>query len=82
MSPSPIQEGPRLVRLAGDAELPLRRFGGVGIWQRSTERTFNATHGAGRLPYHAADNLEALDGLSAKNGRRQRWYETPEEVVR
>jgi hypothetical protein len=98
VSPTPLQEGPRLVQMAGDAKLAVRLFGGVAIWQRSTprmrsllgrdyadvdlvahrrgsrdlrdlleaagylpERTFNATHGASRLLYHAADGSFHID---------------------
>jgi hypothetical protein len=86
------------VQSAGDAQLALRLFGGVAIWERSDERTrsalgrryadidfvahrrasrpvrdllerqgyepertFNATHGAGRLLYHAADGSFHID---------------------
>jgi hypothetical protein len=95
---SPLQEGPRLVQMAGAAELPVRLFGGVAIWERSgermraalgreyadvdfvahrrhsralrdllesdgyvPERTFNATHGASRLLYHAPDGSFHID---------------------
>jgi hypothetical protein len=98
VSPTPLQEGPRLVQMADDAKLAVRLFGGVAIWQRSTppmrtllgrdyadvdlvahrrgsrevrdlleaagylpERTFNATHGASRLLYHAADGSFHID---------------------
>ena len=98
MSTSPLQEGPRLVQIADDAELPIRLFGGVAIWKRSgermrtalgreyadvdlvahkrqsralrdvleqdgyvPERTFNATHGASRLLYHAPDGSFHID---------------------
>ncbi|HWE12152.1 MAG TPA: hypothetical protein VG365_01495 [Solirubrobacteraceae bacterium] len=44
MSASPLQEGPRLVQMAGAAELPVRLFGGVAIWERSGER-MRATFG-------------------------------------
>ncbi len=90
MSPELTTEGVRLVEQAQAASLPLRLFGGVAIWSRSSaetraalgrdyadidlvahrkgsrdlrtlleaagylpERTFNATHGASRLLYHA-----------------------------
>lgn len=86
------------MQMAGDAKLAVRLFGGVAIWQRSTERTrallgreyadvdlvahrrgsrdvrdlleaagyvpertFNATHGASRLLYHAADGAFHID---------------------
>lgn len=92
MSPELTTEGVRLVERAQAASLPLRLFGGVAIWSRSSaetraalgreyadidlvahrkgsrelrtlleaesyvpERTFNATHGARRLLYHAPD---------------------------
>lgn len=98
MSGRPLQEGPRLVQMADDAKLAVRLFGGVAIWQRSTERmrallgrdyadvdlvahrrgsrevrdlleaagyvperTFNATHGASRLLYHAPDRAFHID---------------------
>jgi hypothetical protein len=125
MSRRPLEEGPRLVQMAGYVP----------------ERTFNATHGASRLLYYAADGAFHIDvfldrftmsheldfatrlevepltlaaelelsgeeagalrertaglrermeqapksrawKLRAKIGRRKRWYETPEEVVR
>lgn len=98
MSGRPLEEGPRLVQMADDAKLAVRLFGGVAIWQRSSERmrallgrdyadvdlvahrrgsrevrdllealgyvperTFNATHGAHRLLYHAADGAFHID---------------------
>lgn len=98
MSPTTLEEGPRLVALAGQEGLPLRLFGGVAIWHRSgermraalgreygdidlvahkrgsrnlrdllerheyvPERTFNATHGASRLLYHAPDGSFHID---------------------
>jgi hypothetical protein len=98
VTPSTVEEGPRLVAMADAAELPLRLFGGVAIWHRSSERmraalgrdyadvdlvahrrqsrtlrellehdgyiperTFNATHGASRLLYHAADGSFHID---------------------
>ena len=98
MSPTTLQEGPRLVQTAAAAELAIRLFGGVAIWQRSSEpvrsllgreyadidfvahkrqsralrdlleaegyepeRTFNATHGASRLLYHAPDGAFHID---------------------
>lgn len=98
MSATPLEEGPRLVQMAGDAKLAVRLFGGVAIWQRSSartrsllgrdyadvdlvahrrgsrevrdlleaagylpERTFNATHGASRLLYHAPDGSFHID---------------------
>lgn len=98
MSGRPLEEGPRLLQMADDAKLAVRLFGGVAIWQRSTERTrallgreyadvdlvahrrgsrdvrdlleaagyvpertFNATHGARRLLYHAADGAFHID---------------------
>lgn len=98
MTVSPLQEGPRLIQLADDAELALRLFGGVAIWERSgtrmrqalgrdyadvdlvahrrqarglrelleadgylPERTFNATHGASRLLYHAPGGAFHID---------------------
>lgn len=88
----------RLVQAADAAGLPLRLFGGLAIWERSSdatraalgrdyadidfvahkrrsrelrellereglqpERVFNATHGASRLLYHAADRSYHLD---------------------
>lgn len=88
----------RLVQSAEAAGLPLRLFGGLAIWERSSERsrsalgrdyadidlvahrrgsrelrellerdgyeperTFNATHGASRLLYHAADRSYHID---------------------
>jgi hypothetical protein len=93
-----VQTGVRLIASADAAELPLRLFGGVAIWERSNEstraalgreyadvdlvahrkgsrdlrelleqqgfvpeRTFNATHGASRLLYHAADGSFHID---------------------
>lgn len=98
MSGRPLDEGLRLVQMADDAHQAVRLFGGVAIWQRSTEttrarlgrdyadvdlvahrrgsrelrdlleaagylpeRTFNATHGASRLLYHAADGSFHID---------------------
>jgi hypothetical protein len=98
VSPELVDEGVRLVDSADAAELPLRLFGGVAIWERSgettraalgreyadvdlvahrkgsrelrdllerqgylPERTFNATHGAGRLLYHAPDGSFHID---------------------
>lgn len=100
MSPELTTEGVRLVERARAASLPLplRLFGGVAIWNRSSaetraalgrdyadidlvahrkdsravrtlleaegylpERTFNATHGANRLLYHAADASFHID---------------------
>ncbi len=86
------------MQMADDAKLAVRLFGGVAIWQRSTERmrallgrdyadvdlvahrqgsrevrdlleaagyvperTFNATHGASRLLYHAPDGAFHID---------------------
>jgi hypothetical protein len=93
-----VDEGVRLVDTADAAEQPLRLFGGVAIWERSSEstraalgreyadidlvahrkgsralrelleqqgylpeRTFNATHGASRLLYHAPDASFHID---------------------
>jgi hypothetical protein len=98
VSPRPLEEGPRLVQMAGAAAVAVRLFGGVAIWQRSgermrsllgrdyadidlvahrrsarglrdlleaagyvPERTFNATHGASRLLYHAPDGSFHID---------------------
>lgn len=98
MRPELTSEGMRLVERAQAVNLPLRLFGGVAIWWRSSEatraalgrdygdldfvahrrgsrdlrqlleaegyvpeRTFNATHGANRLLYHAPDASFHLD---------------------
>lgn len=42
MSTGPIEEGRRLVTRAGKAGITLRLFGGVAIWERSTEVTRRA----------------------------------------
>lgn len=39
MSSGPIEEGRRLVTRADQVGVTLRRFGGVAIWERSTEAT-------------------------------------------
>jgi hypothetical protein len=98
VSPQLVDEGVRLVDDADGAAVPLRLFGGVAIWERSSEstraalgreyadidlvahrkgaralrelleqhgyvpeRTFNATHGATRLLYHAPDGSFHID---------------------
>jgi hypothetical protein len=98
VSSSLTEEGRRLVQRADGAQLALRLFGGVAIWERGSEatrrslgreyadldfvahrrtsrqlrelleqdgyepeRVFNATHGASRLLYHAADRSFHID---------------------
>lgn len=98
MSEAMHESARRLVRSAQAAGLPLRLFGGLAIWERSSERsqialgreyadidlvahrrgsrelrdllerdgyeperTFNATHGASRLLYHASDRSHHVD---------------------
>jgi hypothetical protein len=98
VTPPLADEGRRLVQSADGADVALRLFGGVAIWERSRERTravlgreyadldlvahrresrplrellerhgydpertYNATHGASRLLYHAADGSYHID---------------------
>jgi hypothetical protein len=61
VSPALVDEGPRLVQVAGEAGLPLRLFGGVAIWHRSSGPTREA------LGRAYAD----LDFVSHRRGSRE-----------
>jgi hypothetical protein len=77
VSLNPIQAGPVLVREAGNLGLPLRLFGGVAIWLRSSERTRAAlgrTYGDVDLVAHRRGSRALRDLLEASGYEPERTF--------
>lgn len=76
MTGAPLDEGPRLVSVAEQAGIPLRLFGGVAIWLRSSELTRAAL---GR-EYADADFVAHRRGSRALRDLLEHEHYEPERV--